>query len=336
MDPSPSVEQIDQLAFGFLTSKVLLSAIELGLFTELAKGPLNAEQLRMRLGLHPRSVRDFLDTLVALGLLKRREEYYQNTLETDFYLDSAKPTYVGGLYEMFNTRLYAFTGSLTEGLRTGKPQNEIKAGEDIFSAIYGDPQKLRGFLKAMTGATLPSAKAMAAKFPWRDYRTFIDVGCAQGGLPVQIAVTHPHLSGGGFDLDVVRPIFEEYVESFGLRERLRFHAGDFMKDALPGADVLVMGHILHDWNIDEKRMLLRKAYDALPNGGALIVYERLIDDERKRNIAGLLESLLMLIETQGGFDYTGADCREWMREAGFSETRVEQLTGVESMVVGIK
>jgi hypothetical protein len=117
---------------------------------------------------------------------------------------------------------------------------------------------------------------------------------------------------------------------------VKFRVGDFFKEPLPAADVLVMGMILHDWNLDVKMALLKKAYDALPRGGALIVYDHLIDDERRKNIAGLLMSLIMLVETQGGFDYTGADCCKWMREAGFSETRVEQLTGIESMVVGIK
>jgi ubiquinone/menaquinone biosynthesis C-methylase UbiE len=155
-------------------------------------------------------------------------------------------------------------------------------------------------------------------------------------LPVQVAEAHPHLSGGGMDLPVVRPIFEAYVKSFNLTERLRFHQGDFFKDPLPQADVLVMGHILHDWNMEEKRMLLAKAYQVLPPGGALIVYEALIDDDRSRNAFGLLMSLNMLIETPGGFDYTGADCQNWMREAGFRKTHVEHLFGPDSMIVGTK
>ena len=134
----------------------------------------------------------------------------------------------------------------------------------------------------------------------------------------------------------VRPVFEQYVNSHNLSNRLRFYPGDFFSDPLPAADVLVMGHILHDWNLEEKRKLLAKAYEALPQGGALIVYEAIIDDDRRQNAFGLLMSLNMLIETPGGFDYTGADCVSWMREAGFRETRVEHLIGPDSMVIGIK
>ena len=330
-------ERILSLGLAFWGSKTLLSAVEIGLFTELAKGSLDFETLAERFMLHPRSARDFLDALVALGMLERDGDRYSNTTETNLFLDRAKPSYVGGILEMANARLYRFWGSLTEALRTGEIQNEAKGGgEDFFAAIYADPVRLDGFLKAMTGISLGAAMAIANKFPWERYETFVDIGTAQGGLPVQVASTHAHLSGGGFDLPAVGPIFEEYVDSHGLADRLRFYPGDFFEDPLPKADVLVMGHILHDWNLEEKKMLLGKAYEAIPEGGALIVFDAVIDDDRRENAFGLLMSLNMLIETAGGFDYTGADCASWMREAGFRETYVEHLVGPNSMVVGIK
>jgi len=336
MATEPTPDRILDLGTGFWGSKALLSAVELGLFSELAAGPLERETLRERLGLHPRSARDFFDALVALGVLERRDTVYANTPETDLFLDRAKPTYVGGLLEMLNARLYAFWGSLTEALRTGRPQNEAKKGEDFFATLYADAARLRQFLQAMTGVSLGAARAIAAKFPWKDYRTFADVGAAQGGVAVQVALAHPALTGTGFDLPVVGPVFEQYVASFGLSDRLRFQPGNFFADPLPGADVLVMGHILHDWDLEQKRMLLRKALAALPAGGALIVYEAIIDDERRTNAFGLLMSLNMLLETAGGFDYTGADCVTWMREVGFRKAYVEPLVGHDSMVVGIK
>jgi hypothetical protein len=328
--------KIIDLAYQFMASKTLLSAIELGLFTELAKGRLKLPEIERRLGLHPRSSRDFLDTLVALKMLKRSGKTYSNTRETDLFLDRAKNSYYGGWPEMMSARLYPFWGSLTEALRTGQPQNEIKTGGNFFDVLFSDPSRLREFLRSMTAQTRPAARAMAAKFPWRDHKTFIDVGAAEGGLPVEIALANPHLTGGGFDLPVVEPVFNEYVASFQLQDRLSFHPGDFFKDPLPPAGVLVMGHILHDWDLEAKRTLLKKSYDVLPTGGALIVLEHLIDDKRKKNLNALLMSLNMLIETAGGFDYTGADCSGWMRDAGFRETRVEHLDGDQWMVVGVK
>jgi hypothetical protein len=330
-------ERIMQLGLGFWGSKALLSAIELGLFTELANSPLNADELTARLKLHQRSARDFYDALVALGMLERDGGLYRNAPDSDFFLVRGKPTYIGGLLEMANERLYTFWGSLTEGLKTGQPQNELKSGSaGLFETIYGDPERLRQFLGAMTGLSMGASKAIAEKFPWRQYKTVVDVGGAQGGLLVQVCGAHPHVTGVNFDLPVVGPVFEDYVAASGLSNRLRFVPASFFEEELPTADVITMGHILHDWNLNEKRMLLEKAYRALPAGGALIVFEALIDDERKHNVFGLLMSINMLIETPGGFDYTGKDCSGWMREAGFHETRVEHLVGPDSMVIGIK
>ncbi|MEK6631715.1 MAG: methyltransferase, partial [Nitrospirota bacterium] len=260
-----------ELGTGFFGSKTLLSAIELGLFTELAEGARTAEELTARLHLHPRSARDFFDALVALGMLKRTGTRYANTPETALFLDRAKPSYVGGILEMCNARLYRFWGSLTDGLRTGQPQNEVKTGGDFFGTLYSDPQRLEGFLKAMTGLSIGAGRGIAKKFPWKKYKTFADVGCAQGGVAVEIALAHKHLSGLGVDLPVVGPVFEAYAQTKGVAQRLKFHPGNFFKEPLPKVDVIIMGHILHDWNLDEKRMLLRKAYEALSPNGAVII-----------------------------------------------------------------
>ena len=330
-------DAIMQLGLGFWGSKTLLSAVELGVFSELSGGQaLDSDELRQRLGLHGRSARDFFDALVALGMLERENGRYANTPATELFLDRAKPSYMGGMLEMANARLYGFWGSLTEALRTGDPQNEAKHGEDFFGELYSDPDRLAQFAGAMSAISAGAGQAIAAKFPWRDHSTVVDIGCAEGAVPVQIALAHEHITGGGFDLPPLEPIFDSYVGGAGLGDRLTFTAGDFFGDPLPEADVLVMGHILHDWDMDEKRTLLRKAHDALPDGGALIVYEAIIDDARSANAFGLLMSLNMLIETPGGFDYTGADCCGWMQEAGFRETRVEHLIGPDSMVVGLK
>lgn len=329
-------ERVIGLGMGFLNSKALLSAVELGVFTELAKGPADLAELSRRLGLHDRSARDFLDALVALEMLERDGETYRNTPETDRFLDRAKPSYVGGILEMANARLYGYWGSLTEALRSGKPQNEAKDKEDFFGSIYADPERLKGFLAAMSGISAGAARAIAAKFPWENYKTFLDVGAAQGMVPVTLARAHPHLTGGGFDLVQVKPVFDEFVARQGLSNRLKFHAGDFFKDLLPKAEVVIMGHILHDWDLTQKRILLAKAYEAIPKGGAVVVYDAIIDDERRKNAFGLLMSLNMLIETPGGFDYTGADCQSWMRDAGFMDTRIEPLAGPNSMVIGFK
>jgi hypothetical protein len=194
-DSTVTPDAILQLGFAFWGSKTLLSAIELGLFTLLADGPLSVETVTARLALHPRSVRDFLDALVALNQLERKDGLYCNTAAGALFLDRRKPTYIGGILEMANSRLYPFWGSLTDGLRTGDPQNEAKAGRDLFDEIYRDPAILAEFLKAMSGLSLGAANAISVKFPWADYKSFADIGTAQGAVPVMLAQAHPHLFG---------------------------------------------------------------------------------------------------------------------------------------------
>jgi predicted O-methyltransferase YrrM len=305
-------------------------------FTELAKHPQDLASLQARLGLHPRAARDFFDALVALGFLKRENKIYSNTPETDLFLDKKKPSYIGGILEMANHRLYGFWDHLTTALRMGRPQNEIKNGQDLFPALYADPARLKEFLRAMSGVSRGANMTIARKFSWANYKTYVDAGTAQGDLAVQIALANPHLTGIGFDLPECAPIFEEYVAENKLTSRLKFVAGDFFVGDLPKADVVLFGHILHDWDLAQKKQLLKRAYDALPAGGAVIVYDSIIDDDRSKNAFGLLMSLNMLIETNGGFDYSGADCRGWMKEVGFKESRVEPLVGPDSMVIGIK
>jgi hypothetical protein len=336
MGNQPNPDSIMQLGLGFWGSKTLLTAVELGVFTELSKQELTLDTLIGRFNLNPRSAGDFFDTLVALGLLERRNGMYFNSKEADLFLDEYKPSYVGGMLKMANARLYRFWGGLTEALLTGKPQNELKDGDNFFTTVYSEQDRLKGFLKAMTAISFGANVSIAEKFPWGDYSTFIDIGTAEGGLPVQVALANKHISGGGFDLPEVKPIFNDYIRSLDLSDRLKFYIGNFFEDPLPEAEVLVMGHILQDWNREEKHLLLKKAYSALPSNGALIIYDSIIDDERTQNAFGLLMSLNMLIETPGGFLYTGKECESWLLEAGFRKTKVEHLVGPDSMVIGFK
>ncbi|MFE7122156.1 methyltransferase [Streptomyces sp. NPDC057654] len=362
-DHAASPDRILEVGLGFQAAKVLLSAVRLDLFTVLAERPMPYEELRARLDLHPRSARDFLDALVALGMLHRTGGdladgvpdgldgpddpegpggdcgTYANTPSTARYLDRGRSTYIGGFLEMADNRLYDFWGGLAEALRTGEPQNEVKKsrdGGDLFDSLYEEPARLTEFQQAMTGLSARSAHALAEAFDWSGHRTVADIGCAEGALLTHLLRERPHLEGIGFDLPAVAGNFHGLLERSGLADRLSFTGGDFLTGPLPTADVLILGHVLHDWDLPTKRMLLRKAYEALPEGGAVIVCEALIDDDRRENATGLLTSLNMLIETTGGFDFTGADCRRWLAGAGFGDNWVRRLTGTQSMAVGVK
>ena len=337
LDPKPILD----VGFGFWSSKVLLSAVDLGVFSELAKAPRTRDELGAALSMHPRGSMDLFDALVALGFLERdgtgARATYRNTELTDHFLDRAKPTYVGGMLEMLEARLYRYWGDLTEALRTGKPQNEIKhTGEPMFAALYSDPARLEQFMNAMQGISRGNFEALAEVFDFSRYKTLCDVGGANALLSRLVAARHPHLTCTSWDLPVVEPIAQRVIAAEGLAGRVKTASGDFFADPLPRADVITMGMILHDWGLEHKRLLIAKAYDALPEDGAFVVIENLIDDDRRTNAFGLLMSLNMLIEFGEAFDYTGADFDGWCREAGFTRTEVIPLRGPASAGVAYK
>lgn len=334
MTDQPTPERILTIGQAYQQTQVLVSAVEIGVFGALADGPLDLEALSARLGLHPRGARDFLDTLVALGLLEREDGRYANAPDAAAYLVPGRPTYLGS-----GVSIGALPGAaaLTAALRTGEPTTPRDVNENRYRTVYyQDEARARVTTAAFTARALLWAPVLAGRFPWRDYRTVADVGTARGALPVQLALAHPHLRAIGFDLPQLRPIFEEYVASFGVADRVRFQPGDFDADPLPSADVLVLSAVLHNWDHDRQMMLLRKAHAALPPGGVLIVREELIDDDRRGSVPALLGSLGMLANTAGGRNFTGAECQAWLRQTGFRDTRVEPLVATHSIAIGVR
>ncbi len=337
LDPS----HIMQVGMGFWASKTLLSAVEMELFTVLGTGSIVGSEIGARIGLHPRGIHDFLDALVALGLLDRdgvgAEGRYRNTTATQAFLDKQSPTYLGGILEMANARLYGFWGDLTDALRTGRPQNEVKHnGKPMFDELYQDPERLEQFMVAMQGISLANFHALADRFDFKEYDTVCDVGGATGQLCTILVDRHPHLRCVTYDLPAVAPIAARAITNAGVSDRVSVASGDFFGDPLPQADVITMSLILHDWNPEKKKQLIAAAYEALPDGGTFIAIDNLIDDDRRQNAFGLLMSLNMLIEFGDAFDYTGADITGWCEAAGFSDVHILPLTGPASAALAVK
>ena len=342
--PHLTPEHIMQIGMGFWASKTLLAAIKFELFTILAGGKLSGEEIKNKIGLHARSLYDFLDTLVALGFLQKEGlgeiAEYSNTPETNLFLDKNKPPYIGGILEMGNDRLYKYWGDLEEALTTGEPQNEIKYAttpiDNPFDELYKDPDKLRGFLNAMTGVQMGAFMSFSKQFDFSNYKTLTDAGGSIGALSTQVALNQPHMVCTTLDLPPVQPLAEEFISKHHLSDRVEAKSGDFFKEALPQSDVIVMGNILHDWGEKEKLQLMKKAYDALPQGGAFVCIESIIDNERSKNAFGLMMSLNMLIETKGGFDFTFNDFDDWAHQVGFTKTEWLPLAGPTSAAIAYK
>ena len=337
LDPTP----ILQTAFAFWSSKVLLTAVEFGVFTALGQRRVSGPELGAELGLHPRAIADFFDALVAMRFLDREGDgasaKYFNTPAGAIYLDSRQPRYVGGILVMLNARLFKFWNDLPEALRTGKPQNEVKHGQkSMFEELYNELPRLEQFLGAMQGLSRLNFEELARKFDFSKFKTLCDVGGATGLLCMEVAKLHPDVRCTSFDLAAVEPIAQRHIAAAGLKDQIGTASGDFFKDPLPKADVITMGMILHDWNLEKKMHLIRAAYEALPAGGALIAIEALIDDGRRENAFGLLMSLNMLIEFGDAFDYSGADFRKWCTEAGFQRFEIVHLAGPSSAAIAYK
>ena len=337
IDPS----RIMQIGMGFWASKAVLTAVNMNLFTQLAAGKLPAQEIGNRLGLHQRSLYDFLDALVALGFLQRaglkEGALYSNAEDVDLFLDKNKPSYIGGILEMSNNRLFTNWNNLEEGLKTGESQNEAKrGGQTLFEEINSDEGKMREFINAMAGIQMGNFIAFSRTFDFSRYKTLCDIGGSGGHLSCQVAINNPGMKCTTFDLPPVSQIAEENIHHMGLSGKVFVKTGDFFKDDFPKADVITMGNILHDWGIEDKKRLIKKSYDALPEGGSLVIIENIIDDERKENAFGLLMSLNMLIETEEGFDFSGRDFDQWAKECGFKETSVTPLAGPASAAIAVK
>ncbi len=335
-------EHIFKIGMGFFASKTLLVAVNMGLFTVLTGRPLPALEIRKKLHLHERAYLDFLDALTALGLLERDgfgpDAIYSCTEDTAFFLDKNKPSYLGGILEMSNNRLYKYWSDLEEALKTGLPQNELKYenAENIFNNLYSNFDSLNNFLKAMSGVQSGAFISFAKQFDFSGYSTFCDAGGGNGALCIQVALNNPGILCTNFDLPPVEEVALKSIEQFGLTGKIKTAKGNFFRDDLPKSDVVAMGNILHDWNTEERLVLVKKAYNAISEGGAFVCIENIIDNDRRENATGLLMSLNMLVETKGGANFTFNDFDDMAHDAGFSKTEWMPLAGPTSAAIAYK
>lgn len=333
--------RIMQVAMGFWPAKALLSAVELDLFTVLGDRSLTGDALGQELGLHSRATADFLDTLVVLKFLERDGDgpaaRYRNSAEATAFLDRRSAHHIAGFLDMSNARIFRFWADLTDALKTGKAQNETKnGGASVFAEIYKVPERLEQFIDAMASISAGNFDAFARSFDFSGYTTLCDVGGATGLLSTLVAAQHPHMRCITTDLPAVTAITTRRLQAAGLVDRITAQSVDFFAEPLPKADVITMGMILHDWNLEKKMHLIRAAYDALPANGAFVVIENIIDDARRENLFGLLMSLNMLVEFGDAFDFTGADFTGWCTEVGFRRVEIRHLAGPASAGIAYK
>ncbi|MGK5550299.1 methyltransferase [Actinomadura kijaniata] len=322
----------------YFHAKALQSAVELGLFELLAEGPADVEEIRARLDIKHRRVRDFLDALVGLELLERDGRKYRNAPAAAEYLVPGQPAYLGGTVAQHSRMHYHAWARLTEALRDGRAKSAVAAqGAMAYEKHYEDLERARQVMTHMDAHNGFTADELARRLDWSAYSSFVDVGGARGNVAARIVRAHPHLTGGVFELAGVRPLFDELMERLGTADRVRFHGGDFRTDELPEADVLIFGHVLPDWPEPERARLLERAYRAVRTGGRVVLYDQMVDAS-ETDPAVLLQRInhTMMRDDSGG--YTLEEARVYLERAGFRFDRViatDTLTR-EFVAVGVK
>ncbi|WP_406638026.1 methyltransferase [Amycolatopsis sp. WGS_07] len=330
-------QAIARLNMLFTQSKILHSGVELGVFELLAAAPRTADEIRAELGLHERFTGDFLNALAALGLLERDGEKFSNAPATAEVLVPGAPGggYLGARVRTTAQRHYAMWGRLSEALRDGEPKADI-GGHGAFAKLYEDPVRAKAFLVHMDANNALVAPQLAEHVDWSSYKSFVDVGGARGNVAAQLCLAHPHLHGGVFELPPIEPHFDELMAELGVADRVTFHAGDFFETPLPETDVVVFGHVLHDWDPQRRVELLQRAKNAIPSGGAVVVYDQILDAENP-DLRSLIGSINVGLITDGGSEYTVPQLRKWLDEAGLEFRAATTLPrGNDTVVVAVK
>jgi 8-O-methyltransferase len=324
-----------RIANGYRAAKILFAAHELRVFDILADGPLDGQDLADRAGLHPRAAGEFIAALAGLGLLERDEHgRYRNSAAAE-YLIADNPGSLSGFVSFLESGLHPAWDGLVSSLRTGAPATRPASDGDPYRPMYGADAARGDFIAAMDALNAPAGRQIAA-LDWREFRSVVDVGGARGGLSTLLAEANPHLHATVFDLPDLAPEFARYAPTTSVADRVSFHPGDFFTDDIPETDAVVFAHVFHNWPLDVRTMLLRKAARALRPGGAVFVYDAMLDEARSDGggpaLANLMLSLDMLVWSAGGAEYTPGECRRWLRDAGFGEAE-QHTVGASSTVL---
>jgi 3-hydroxy-5-methyl-1-naphthoate 3-O-methyltransferase len=333
----PSPLPLMALSTGFWAFKTVAAAHELDLFSRLAGGAsTTAAELAEALAIHPRPAEMLLTGCAALGLLEKRDGCYCNTPMSEAYLVRGTPYYFGGWIEMADKRLYAGWARLTEALRTNRPTTW---DPDVQSSLFDgeDPKMLALFWDAMHSLSTMTARRLGEAVDFAGFRRLLDIGGGSGAFDIELCKQYHGLRATVFDLPHVVEIAAAKVAQADLSDRIAVAGGSFFGEFPDGHDVHLFSMILHDWDEAKNRALLRRSFDALPSGGAVVISELLVDDDKTGPAPAALMSLNMLIETEGR-NYTVAEYAAWLKDTGFDAIKTVSFEGpgANGAVIGRK
>jgi len=329
---APSPNPILELLDAFRRSKVMFAAEALGIFERLAHQSATAETLAAEFHLHPGALTRLLDTLVAMNLLDPANGAYTNAPATNEYLVRSSPRSMTGYVRYSNDILFRLWANLEDAVREGThrwPQTFNLEGP-IFSSFFKTDEAMRTFLAGMHGFGTMSSPRVVDAFDLSHHETLCDLGGATGHLVAAACDRYPKLQGILFELPRVISFAMEYPHP-----RVKLHAGDFFTDPLPPADLYSLGRILHDWTEEKIYFLVMKIYAALPPGGALLIAEKLLHDDKQGPLPANLQSINMLLCTEGQ-ERSLPEYRKILLTAGFSSVEGRRTGSPVDAILAVK
>jgi len=277
-DPTPVLQLIED----FRRSKAMFSAVSLAVFDILESSPSTAAELARRLSVQPDPLERLLDACVGLKLLRRAGTVYENEPVARAYLCRTSPGSLAGYILYSNAVLFRLWTHLEDAIREGTPRWSQTFGTDgsIFDHFFRTPEAKETFLQGMHGLGVLSSPAVVAAFPLTGFRQMVDLGGGTGHLAIAACEKYPALRAIVFDLPQVIETASKHAAQSNAAARLSVLGGNFFHDELPEADLFAMGRILHDWPEEKIKTLLAKIYSRLPTGGAILLAEKLLLDDK--------------------------------------------------------
>jgi acetylserotonin N-methyltransferase len=332
-DPSPVLDLIE----AFRRSKTMFAAVTLGIFDRLEIGPATAPSLAGQIGADAAALERLLDACVGLGLLRKQDGVYANQAVASAYLARSSPRAMTGYIQYSNDVLYRMWGTLEDAVREGSHRWRQVYGLEggIFDHFFRTDEDMRKFLLGMHGYGLLSSPAVVASFDLSRFGRLVDLGGATGHLPVAACERYAGLRAAVFDLPRVITVARELVAQSSVSQRIELIPGDFFRDDLPEADLYSVSRILHDWSEDKIRVLLTKIYQRLPPGGALLIAEKLLQDDKTGPMWAAMQSLNMLVCTEGR-ERTLHEYDALLRQAGFASVEGRTTGAPLDAVLAVK
>ncbi len=316
---------IREFASSFQKSRILLSAFELDIFTNIEESGTSNHQIAGNLHLDEHACERLLNALVSLGFLKKKSQLYYNTPESFTFLSKKSPEYLGGM--MHTNHLWNTWSHLTQVVKTGTSAHPAEINE------RGDDW-LVSFITAMHDRAIKQAPQQLAGVDLSGIKTILDVGGGSGAFSMEFVKRNSEIKATVFDLPNVVPITKQFIVKEGFAGKIETYTGDYTANDLPtGFDLVFLSAIIHSNSLELNQQLIRKCFNALNKNGKIIIQDWIMNDDRTQPAPGAIFAINMLVGTESGDCFTEEEVSDMLTNAGFSNiSRIEFESGLSQMI----